>query len=552
MQTPCPLAEVIFSGGTVITMEDPVRPQASDVAIAEGRVLALLNRGQWAGLEGPGTRILDIQGKTLMPGLIDSHNHMTQFGQSLHSVDLSPRKISSMQELVDKIKASAEETPIGQWVNGWGYNEIYLREKKHPTREFLDLACPNHPVKIIRACMHVMAVNSLALNRAGISERTADPPGGKIGRDKNGQLNGLLYELRAMNLVNRTIPDPAAEDCAQFLGTAAQVYLREGLTLVTEAGAGFYGNPHEAAGFQLAWKSGKSKIRVSMGVMEKTYRLFPEEQGLGVFTGFGNEHLWVGPIKFVMDGSVSGGTAALSQPYKGSDHCGVLCEDVDSLTQRMERAHKAGFQISVHAIGDRAIEAVLNIYERILSRHPRNHRHRIEHAALCRPEFLPRMQNLGIVAVVQPAILHYFGDAYINHLGKDRLRYFFPLKSMLANGVVVAGSSDRPVADGNPWVGIWSAVHRVTVSGNSIHTEECLTPSQALQLYTSNAAYANHVEDRLGTLSPGKSADFLILDRNPLEIDPSELNNIKVLKTFINGKEVSNRENGLTLNPGNK
>jgi predicted amidohydrolase YtcJ len=542
MQTSYPLAEVIFSGGTVITMEDPIRPQASDVAIANGRILALLKRGQWSGLKGPGTTVLDVQGKTLMPGLIDSHNHMTQFGQSLQAVELNPRKISSMEELVERIKASAAETPAGQWVKGWGYNEIYLKEKKHPTREYLDRACPNHPVKIIRACMHVMAVNSLALDRAGISDRTPDPPGGKIGRDKNGHLNGLLYELEAMKLVDRTIPDPSPEECAQLLGAAAQVYLREGLTLVTEAGAGFYGNAHEVGGFQLAWQSGKSKIRVSMGVMEKTYRLFPEDQGLGVFTGFGNEHLWVGPIKFVMDGSVSGGTAALSQPYKGSDYCGVLCEDVDSLTQRMERAHRAGFQISVHAIGDRAVEAVLNIYETILSRYPRNHRHRIEHAALCRPEFLPRMQNLGIVAVVQPAIIHYFGDAYINHLGKDRLHYFFPLKSMFANGVVVAGSSDRPVAEGNPWVGIWSAVNRVTLTGQPVTPGESIDTAQALKLYTRNGAYANFVENYLGTLSPGKLADIIVLDENPLQIESSKLKDIQVNMTFVDGREVYKKD----------
>jgi hypothetical protein len=548
MKTPSHLADLIFSGGTVITMEGPVKALERDIVVADGRILSFRKRGDWSDLKGSTTTILDVSGKTLIPGLIDSHNHMVQFGQNLEAVEVSPDKVKSIKELLEKIKARTARIPPGEWIKAWGYNEIYLKEGVHPTKEYLDQACPNHPVRVNRACMHVMAVNSIALKLAGISDKTPDPEGGRIGRDKDGKPNGLLYELGAMNLINRLIPNPTAEDCAQSLSTAANVYLREGLTLVGEAGAGWSGNPNEASGFQVAWKSGKAKLRVSMGLMETTYRLFPEDQGVGLVTGFGNDHLWLGPIKFVLDGSISGRTAALSQPYQGSEQSGVLCEDPESLAKRMERAHRAGFQISVHAIGDRAIDTVLGIYETIILRYPRPHRHRIEHAELCRLDFLPRLKKLGVIPVVQPAFIHYFGDSFIKDLGNDRLPFIFPLKSMLAKGMLVAGSSDRPVTEGNPWIGIWSAVNRITATGNPVSPRESISPAEALRMYTVNGAYANYAEDRVGTLSPGKFADMVVLDENPLEISPRELRNIHISRTFIDGQEVYNRANDLNFN----
>jgi predicted amidohydrolase YtcJ len=537
---PC-LADLIFSGGTVISMEDPVKALERDVIIAGGRILSLRRHGDWSDVRGPMTTVLDVTGKTLMPGLIDSHNHMILFGQDREEVEVSPDKIRSMEELLEKIRRRATDTPPGNWVKACGYNEICMKEGSHPTKEILDEACPNHPVRVRRYCMHVMAVNSLALKLAEISDKTPDPPGGKIGRDKNGIPNGLLHELGAMNMVNRTIPDPSAEDCALSLGKAGQIYLSEGLTLVNEAGAGWSGNPHEASGFQIAWQSGRSKIRVCLGLMEKTYRLFAEDSGVGLFTGFGNNHLWLGALKFVLDGTIGGKTAALSKPYKGSDQCGLLCEDTESLAKRMEKAHRAGFQISVHAIGDRATDTVLDIYETILSRYPRPHRHRIEHMTLCPPRILPRLKKLGIIAVVQPAFVHYFWDVYNKGLREDQLPYISPLKSILLNGVAVAGSSDRPAGEGNPWIGIWAAVNRITLEGTQISPEERITPAEALKIYTVNGAYANYAEDRVGTLSPGKLADIVVLDENPLEIDPKELKNIHVSRTFINGQEAYSR-----------
>jgi predicted amidohydrolase YtcJ len=531
-------ADLIFSGGDVITMEDPIVSRPMDLAAESGRILAIADRGQLSHLEGPETRIIDVQDKTLMPGLIDSHNHMVRFGENLELIEVSPSKINGLEDMLAKLKDRGAHTPPGEWVRAWGYDDTRLKEKRHPTKKDLDRACPDHPVSVMRTCLHVMAVNSVALKMAGITGETSDPEGGEIGRDENGQPNGLLFELGAMSLVNRLIPYPDAGRCARFLKAASEVYVSEGLTMVTEAGAGWSGNPNEAAGFQIAWESGDLTPRVSMGLMEKTYTILSKKGGTGLFTGFGDDFLWIGPAKFVVDGGVGPRTAALTQPYEGSDYCGFMCEDPESLTKRMEEAHRAGFQISVHAIGDQTIDTVLSAFESILSRNPRPHRHRMEHVLVCRPDFLPRIRTLGIVPVVQPVFLYYLGDSFIENLGRERMRYTMPIKSMMENGIIVAGSSDRPVAEGNPWRAIWAAVNRTTATGKNLSSEECLTVAQALQLYTCNGAYANYVEDRVGTLAPGKSADIIVLDENPLEIDPDRLKDIRVSMTFINGEEV--------------
>ena len=204
----------------------------------------------------------------------------------------------------------------------------------------------------------------------------------------------------------------------------------------------------------------------------------------------------------------------------------------------MLQAHNAGFQISVHAIGDRTLDMVLTAYESILSRFPRSHRHRIEHVSLCRPDLIERLSRLGLIAVVQPSFLYYLGDSFISNLGQERVRHTIPIKSMLKKGVIVAGSSDRPVTEGNPWTGIWSAVNRTTVTGKSINGDECLSVPEALKLYTCHGAYANFTENRSGTLSPGKHADLVVLNRNPLEINPAELKDVQVQMTMINGRVV--------------
>lgn len=535
--------QVLFHGGNVITMEDPVTTASADIAVGNGRILYVGDADTAMALADSDTEVVDVKGKTMMPGLIDSHNHMVLFGQNLQLVDVNPLKAKNIEGLIKKLRERAEVTPPGDWVKAWGYDDTRMEDGRQVTREDLDEACPNHPVSLMRTCMHVMAVNSLALEKAGIRKDTPEPEGGEIGRDSSGEPNGLLCELGAMNLVNRLIPYAEAEECAYALKIASRVYAEQGLTTVTEAGAGWSGNPNEAAAFQIAWQNRELIPRVTLGLMEDTYSLLPDNGGTGLFSGFGDAFLKIGPAKFVADGGIGARTAALIEPYENSTDVGVMCETAEDLCKRMERAHDAGFQISVHAIGDRTIDMVLSAYEQILSKYPKPHRHRIEHVAVCRPEFFERIRKLGLITVVQPAFLHYLGDSFIQNLGERRIRYTIPIRTMLEKGLVVAGSSDRPVTEGSPWTGIWAAVNRRTVSGKDIAEKERISVVDALKLYTTNGAFVNFEEDRVGSLTRGKFADIIVLEENPLEIPPDRLKDIQVHMTWVGGQNVWNKGN---------
>lgn len=535
-------ADMILTGGTVITMEDPVKSYIRDIAVSGSKIMAIGSSEEILVLKSEETKIVDVVGNTIMPGLIDCHNHMTSYGHNLGYVDLSPSIVKNISQLLECLKSRASETNFGEWIKAWALDETKLEEKRYPTLKELDEACPNHPVSIKRTCGHVLIVNSRAMKEAGIKSDSPNPHGGELVRDANGHPSGILYELAAMNLVNNIISYPTPEECANALALSSIVYASEGLTTVSEAGAGWTGNPNEVAGFQIAWQRDQLMPRVCMGLMESTYSLFPKDRGTGLFTGFGDDELRIGAIKFVADGGIGARTACTSRPYEETDYCGVLAEEHESLRQRMEVAHNAGYQISVHAIGDKTIEMVLDIYEDILLKYPKvNHRHRIEHVAMSRPDLLDRMSKLNLIAVVQPGFIYYFGDSWISNIGLERFKNTIPLKTMIQKGIMVAGSSDRPVTDGNPWPIIWSAVNRQTFDGKSVCSEECISIEDALKLYTVNGAYTHFAEDRLGTLSPGKYADMIVLDADPLSIDPANIKDIKVQRTFVGGKEVFKR-----------
>jgi predicted amidohydrolase YtcJ len=531
-------ADLFIKNGTVITMEDPVQARQLDIAVKEGLILAVASPGTLADLIGPGTLVLDARDQVILPGLIDSHNHMALFGSNIDSVEVSPKKVSSMTDLIAAIAERASQTPPGKWVTAWGYDDTRLFEGRHPTRKDLDRASPENPVRLMRTCMHNTVVNTLALKIAGVDKNTPDPLGGEIDRDDSGLPTGRLKEIGAMNLVNRVIPHFSPHEVARHLELASKIYASQGLTQLCEAGAGWTGNPHEASAFQLARKKGKLFQRVCLGLMEKTYRLHPEQAGTGLFTGFGDRFLWLGAAKFIGDGGIGAQTAALRKPYSGSNNCGMLCEEPESLSKRMKAAHLGDFQISIHTVGDRAMEVVLDLYESLLKAHPRPHRHRLEHAAVCPPEFIERMAHLSLTPVVQPAFLYYLGDSFVENLGPERIGNIIPVRDMIEMALPVSGSSDRPVTEGNPWTGIWSAVARTTKGGKPIAPEQCVHVEHALKMWTINGARANYAEAFTGTITPGKFADLIWIDRNPLDCETDQLRSITVSKTFIDGKQV--------------
>ena len=351
-------------------------------------------------------------------------------------------------------------------------------------------------------------------------------------------MNGILNELGTMTMIHKVLPVESAREVAQQLAAASQVYAAQGLTTVSEAGAGWNGNHQEAMGFQVARDQGLLHQRVCLGLMETTHSLLAEDGGVPFYSGFGDESLWLGVAKFVADGGIGARTAAVGQPYEGSDYYGVMCEEAESLARRMGRVHRVGWQISVHAVGDRTLDMVLDCYEKVLGDHPRPHLHRIEHAAICTTAQMERIARLGLTLVVQPNFLRYLGDSFYKNLGEGRMGMVIPVRSMLAAGIPVAGSSDRPVTEGNPWTGIWSALARTSVGGIRISPEEAVSREQALKMWTTAGARVVLAGENLGAIAPSRQADFILIDRNPLTCAQEEVAHTKVLQTYLGGKEV--------------
>jgi predicted amidohydrolase YtcJ len=466
-------------------------------------------------------------------GFTDAHNHMILLGHWLGQVDCSVAAVSAIPGIVDAIAARARSVPAGTWIEGRGYDDTRLADRRHPSRTDLDAATGDHPVQVHHVSGHMSVVNSRGLELAGIGRDTPDPVGGRIDRDPDtGEPNGLLQET-----AQALIPVPfTPQDLPSLLGalrSGGQAYLEAGITGSHEAGIF---SPPELGAFQMAWAEG--------WLAQRTYLMFridfvPWIEALGLRGGFGDDRLRFGAIKLVGDGSLIGRTAAVSQPFlddPAPDNLGLLTIPPDELDDLVWRGHSRGWQMAVHAIGDRAIQTVLDAYERAMARHPRaDPRHRIEHCGVMRPDLVRRVRDLGVVPVSQPPFIPEFGDGFLRHLGRERCQLTYPLRAFLAAGVAVAGSSDSPVSSFQPLIGIQAAVTERTADGADFAPGERLTVEEAISLYTSNAAYASFDERDRGSLEPGKLADLVILEHDPRAVEPETIASIAVLGTVVGG-----------------
>lgn len=521
------------SNGTILTM-DPEQPEVEAFGVIGETIVAVGSRAEVEAALPRGARWLDLAGATCLPGFNEAHNHMLSFGLMLGEVQCRYPEVRSIAEICARFAERARNTPPGTWIRGRGYDDTVLTEQRHPTRWDLDQASTAHPLVLVHTSGHMLVANSLALQLAGVTRDKPDPAGGHIVRDEHGEPTGLLQEL-AMDLVERVIPEPTLEDLIEALRRCHAAYVAAGITSSQDAGLE-QGVQVEA--FQRAVERGFLKLRTSLMIR---HQLLPHLLELGIKQGFGANPR-IGPIKFFADGSLIGRTAAVSQPFHNDsrpDNLGMTIWSQEELDELVWQAHAAGFQVATHAIGDRAIEMVLNAYERALQRLPRpDHRHRIEHAGVLRPDLIERIARLGVLVVSQPIFIAEYGDGFIRHLGLERIQLTYPLRSLLEAGVRLVFSTDSPVSAYQPLRCIQAAVLERTASGRSFALEEALTVAEALPLYTVNGAYASFEEGRKGMLRPGMLADFVVLERDPLSVAPEELAAIRVLRTVIGGETV--------------
>lgn len=534
--------DTIYVNGTVITM-NPANPQAEAVAVLGERIVAVGSNRDIRALAGRQTHVMDLQGKTLLPGFYDAHSHF-MYGAiaGFHLVNLnSPPigRITTMDELVAALQKKAQQTAAGQWVIGVNYDDTLLAEKRHPTRADLDRVSTGHPVFVTHISGHLGAANSLALAQVNITRDSPQPKGGAYRRDANGELNGVIEEhLQPFLpfLTNFTLPQMLAA-----LQWNAKEYLSHGVTTSVIAN----GNKMQLQLLQAAMAQGLLPLRfITMDSKESDAVPTAAEAG-GFLSGFGNEWLKLGAIKIVGDGSIQGYTGYLSLPYHTpfagqADYRAYPRISRAELTTMVKKLHRAGYQIAIHGNGDAAIDDILFALREAQKEFPRpDARHRIEHCQMAREDQLDAMKELGITPSFFVSHTYYWGDRHRDiFMGPERAARMSPLRSALRRELKMTVHCDTPVTPINPLLAVWAAVNRISTSGQVIGAQQRVTPLEALRMVTIDAAWQNFEEKTKGSLEAGKLADFVILRRNPLTVPALEIKDIAVLETIVGGKSV--------------
>lgn len=535
--------DLLLVNANVITM-DRARPRAVAVAVAGGRIVGVYDGKPYLSA----AEIIDLKGATLIPGFHDAHNHMVGFGLSLTEVDL---RVDRLDEVYARVAARAATTPPGEWIIGAGYDQTRLGA--HPHRDALDAVAPGHRVWLKHTSSHLCVVNSRVLGDLGLGETARPVDGGRIAVDAGGRPTGLMEE-RAQELVGdltRPYPLPTLADAVAVAGGQ---YLREGITSVTEAGVGggWIGqSPVELAAYVAAREQGRLHVRAELMVVSDAFHplaAHPEDGleigiDLGLRTGFGDDWLRLGPMKIFTDGSLVGRTAAMSSPYAPApgvddrDNRGYLQGDAGRLTETIIAAHRAGWRVAAHAIGDRAIDLALDAFDTAAAKYPRRDpRHRIEHFAASRPDQVARAVALGVIPVGQGRFATELGDGMLASAGPARQSWLYRQRSVLEAGGVLPGSSDRPVASGAPLLGLHDMVNRRTASGASFNAAEAVTAEAALRAYTWGSAYASKAEGVKGSIEVGKLADLVVLSEDPTAVSPERIAGLSVIATIVGGQ----------------
>jgi predicted amidohydrolase YtcJ len=540
----------IFEGGTLLTM-DPARPRATALAVLGGRIVAV-GDGDELRSHLSARRVISLRGRTVVPGFHDAHNHMPSFGMGLGHVPLASPPIASVDDILRAIKARAATQPPRTWVIGGGYDQNKLAEGRHPRAAELDAVAPDHLVWLLHTSGHMCVVGGRVLETIGI-DRAPVPEGGVVERDASGRATGLLQE-QAQALVRALVyPYPEAE-LVEAIARASERYLQEGLTSVQEAGVGgglVARSPVELAAWQEARRQGRLGVRATLMIAAEALHDLPHAAAdgdgfgldLGLRTGWGDDWLRIGAMKIFSDGSLIGRTAAMCCDFEGeAGNRGFFQMDVERLRRTITRAHRAGWQVATHAIGDRAVATVLDIYAEALRAFPRSdHRHRIEHCGVCRPADVARLAALGVTPVPQGRFISEIGDGMLAALGPERATWCYRQRSFLAAGLPLPGSSDRPVVQGAPLLGIHDMVNQQTASGRPFNPAEALTAEEAIRCYTLHSARAAFREHDLGSLEAGKLADFAVLSADPTAIAPGAIAATEVLATIVGGRVAHDR-----------
>ena len=527
----------LYFNGRIITM-DPAQPEADSLAVFGDRLLFVGRYEDLNTRRTDQTEVIDLKGRTVIPGLIETHNHLSYFATTLLMTDCSPIANSGLAAVKTRLKEVADQTETGHWIVGWGYDDT-MAEGGHLTRQELDSVSTEHPIAIQHASGHLTYANSLSLEMAGIVKGTPHPAGGWFDLDDDGQPTGVLREHSAQLMVLGLLPTPDAKFFMEYIPKAVEVYNQRGVTSVHDGAVGIAGQGVATCqAYRALEEAGRLNVRVYMTTM---YDWYHHLLSAGLGQGFGSDMLRVGAVKMFQDGSIQGLTAALLDDY----YCqpgfkGEFIKTQAEMDEMVARYHKQGLQIAVHANGDRAIESVLTSFERAQAAYPQPElRHMIIHCQMANDDQIARMKALAIIPSYFPNHVHYWGDRHASRfIGPERAARINPLGSSVRAGLRFTLHADTPVTPIDPFHSMYCAVNRLTSSGELLGPEERITPYQALKAFTLDAAYSSFEDHIKGSLEAGKLADFLILDENPLTVAPQRIKDILVLETVVGGRTV--------------
>ncbi len=504
---------VVLSHAAILTM-DPRRPRAEAVAVRQGHIVAVGTNAEVLALRSRGTQLIDCRGAAVLPGFIDAHLHLRAYAGTFLGIDCRPPAVHSLTDLQALLWQHASRLPPGQWLVGHGYDEFALAERRHPTRWDLDVATPHHPVRLAHRSRHAWALNSLGLAQLGISQDFTPPAGGYVERDPaSGQLTGLLIDMDAY-LRERLTSRPTPEMFRSGLRQAGQTLLSAGVTTIQDASLS-----NDLAAYD-AWRTwiadGDVRLRVVLLIGVSS---LPHMVAAGLKTGEGAPFLRIQGIKIRLD-----------------EASGVLYPPQEMVDAQVWSAHRQGIPVAIHAVELPALVSALHAIRRAKARLPRTDlRHRIEHCALCPQVCIAELADLHLTVVTQPAFLWHHGRRYLSEIDAAQHPWLYRVKSLLARGVPVAGSSDAPVVPPRPLEGVYAAVTRQTPDGHVIGPEERLSVSEALRLFTQAAAWTCGLESEVGSIKRGMRADLVVLEADPTQVPVADIPHLPVRMTMVDG-----------------
>ena len=501
---------LVLVNANVLTLESST-PRADTIAVNDGRITWVGDQVQLSPSTVASATVVDCDGQTVVPGFIDAHCHILAYAAGLEGVDCSPSNVSSIGDIIRKIRHRASVTPFGEWIRAAGYSEYDLREKRHPTRQDLDIASRHHPVRLNHYSGHACVLNSLALERVGIASDFEEPKGGTVVRDLvTGEPDGLLLEMDSW--LEDRIPPLDKFRLRKAVSEASRSFVSRGVTSVMDATAS---NSLERWNLLRRFRA-DGDFTPTLHIMPG-YRRLAEFEESGLFYGYSDDLSSPGHAKLML--TLTGGR---------------LVPDPETLRRSVAAAHDRDYPVAIHAVEADAVTAAA---EALAANQTRGLRDRIEHASECPLDALEAMLKAQPVVVTQPRFLRESGDRYLAEFSDDA-RWLYRFKSLIDNGIVLAASSDAPVTAPNPLLGIHAAVSRQSNSGATVGPREGITAKQALIMHTRNAAYAVGREKETGTIAVGKRADLAVLSHDPTQLEPDALLGVQVTATIANGEVV--------------